>query len=38
MEGLIAINILRANGETNIADALWRNAIDFKRVLKYRYE
>jgi predicted transposase YbfD/YdcC len=33
-----AFNILRANGETNIADALWRNAIDFKRVLKYRYE
>jgi predicted transposase YbfD/YdcC len=33
-----ALNILRANGETNIADALWRNAIDFNRVLKYRYE
>lgn len=33
-----ALNILRANAETNIADALWCNAIDFNRLLKYRYE
>lgn len=32
-----ALNILRANFETNIADALWRNAIDFNRLLQYRY-
>lgn len=32
-----ALNILRANSETNIADALWRNPIDFNRILKYRY-
>jgi predicted transposase YbfD/YdcC len=32
-----ALNILRANSETNIADALWRNAIDFNRILKYQY-
>jgi predicted transposase YbfD/YdcC len=33
-----ALNILRANGEQNIADALWRNALDFNRPLKYRYK
>ncbi len=33
-----ALNVLRANGETNIADALWRNAMDFNRLLEYRYE
>ncbi len=33
-----ALNILRANGEQNIADALWRNALDFTRVLDYRYK
>ncbi len=33
-----ALNILRANDETNIADALGCNAIDSKRLLKYRYE
>ena len=33
-----ALNILRANSETNIADALWCNAIDFNRLLKYRYQ
>ena len=33
-----ALNILRANGEANIANALWRNAMDFNRVLEYRYE
>ena len=32
-----ALNILRANGETNIADALWCNALEFNRTLKYRY-
>ena len=28
-----ALNILRANGERNIADALWRNALDLNRPL-----
>jgi predicted transposase YbfD/YdcC len=32
-----ALNVLRANGEDNIADALWRNALDIKRVLAYRF-
>ena len=32
-----ALNILRANGEKNIADALWCNALDFKRPLAYRF-
>ncbi len=34
----IALNILRANGETNIADTLWQNAMDLNRLLDYRYE
>ena len=33
-----ALNILRANGENNIADALWCNALDIERVLKYRFK
>ncbi len=33
-----ALNILRYNGEKNIADALWRNALDLNRSLTYRYE
>ncbi len=33
-----ALNILRANGETNIADALWENILDFNRLLAYRYQ
>jgi predicted transposase YbfD/YdcC len=33
-----ALNILRANGEKNIADALWRNTLDLKRPLAYRYK
>ena len=33
-----ALNILRANGEENIADALWRNALDFDRPMAYRYK
>ncbi|MCP4238825.1 MAG: ISAs1 family transposase [Aestuariibacter sp.] len=33
-----ALNIMRANAEKNIADALWRNALDFNRVLNYRYK
>ena len=33
-----ALNILRANGEKNIADALWRNALDPKRPLAYRFK
>jgi len=33
-----ALNILRANGEKNIADALWRNALDLNRTLAYRYK
>jgi len=32
-----ALNILRANGAKNIADALWCNALDFNKILKYRY-
>jgi predicted transposase YbfD/YdcC len=32
-----ALNILRLNGECNIADALWQNALDFNRPLAYRY-
>lgn len=31
-----ALNILRANGENNIADALWRNALNLERPLAYR--
>ncbi|MCF6198761.1 MAG: ISAs1 family transposase [Hyphomicrobiaceae bacterium] len=33
-----ALNILRANGEQNIADALWNNGLNFKRLLQYRYK
>ncbi len=33
-----ALNILRANGENNIADALWRNALNLKRPLNYRFK
>jgi len=33
-----ALNILRANGEENIADALWQNALDINRPLKYRFK
>ena len=33
-----ALNIARANGETNIADALWQNALDLKRPLAYRFK
>lgn len=33
-----ALNILRLNGESNIADALWKNALDFNRALEYRYK
>jgi len=33
-----ALNILRANGEENIADALWRNALDFDRPMAYRFK
>ena len=33
-----ALNILRANSEKNIADALWRNALDIKRPLAYRFK
>jgi len=33
-----ALNILRANGEENIADTLWRNALDLNRPLGYRYK
>jgi len=32
-----ALNILRANGEKNIADALWRNALNLNRPLAYRF-
>jgi len=35
---IFALNILRANGENNIADALWCNALDIERVLKYRFK
>jgi hypothetical protein len=31
-----ALNILRANGENNIADALWCNALHINRRLEYR--
>ncbi|MCP4490015.1 MAG: ISAs1 family transposase [Gammaproteobacteria bacterium] len=31
-----ALNILRTNGEENIAGALWQNALDIKRPLNYR--
>ena len=33
-----ALNILRANGEENIANAIWCNALDLNRVLEYRYK
>ncbi len=33
-----ALNILRANGEKNIADALWRNGLDLKRPMAYRFK
>ena len=33
-----ALNILRLNGESNIADALWQNALDLNRPLAYRYK
>ena len=33
-----ALNILRANREQNIADALWRNALDLGRPMKYRFK
>lgn len=33
-----ALNILRANGENNIADALWRNALNLDRPLTYRFK
>ncbi|MCP4999349.1 MAG: hypothetical protein GY933_11490 [Hyphomicrobiales bacterium] len=32
-----ALNILRANGEQNIANALWSNALNLNRPLDYRY-
>ena len=32
-----ALNILRSNGEKNIADALWRNALNLNRPLAYRF-
>jgi len=32
-----ALNILRANNEKNIADALWKNALSFKRIMAYHY-
>lgn len=32
-----ALNILRANNENNIADALWKNALDLNRTIAYRY-
>lgn len=32
-----ALNIMRANGEKNIADALWRNALNPQNILNYRY-
>jgi hypothetical protein len=32
----LALNILRKNGEENIAQALFRNAINPRRVLKYQ--
>ena len=33
-----ALNILRVNGEKNIADALWRNALNINSPLAYRYK
>jgi predicted transposase YbfD/YdcC len=33
-----ALNILRANGEENIANALWCNALDLNRPLAYRFK
>jgi len=33
-----ALNIMRANGEENIANALWCNGLDFDRVLAYRFK
>ncbi len=33
-----ALNFLRTNGEKNIADALWCNALDFNRVLNYHFK
>ncbi len=33
-----ALNILRINFENNIADALYRNALDLKRPLAYRFK
>ncbi len=33
-----ALNILRANRENNIADALWQNALNLKRPLAYRFK
>ena len=32
-----ALNILRANGENNVANALWCNALNINRVLQYRF-
>ncbi len=32
-----SLNIMRANNEENIADALWRNALSLDRVMEYRY-
>ncbi len=34
----LALNILRANGETNITEAIWRNTLNFNRVLEYRFK
>jgi predicted transposase YbfD/YdcC len=31
----LALNLLRSNGEQNIAQALWRNALSLNRVLDY---
>jgi len=33
-----SLNIMRANGEKNIAEALWRNVLDFNRMMKYRFK
>lgn len=33
-----SLNILRANDEENVANALWNNALDFDRLLTYRFE
>ncbi len=32
----IALNVMRVNGERNISQALYRNALNLKRVLDYR--